>query len=208
MKKTTKKVLALASSAVLLVSASVLGTMAYLTSTDAVENTFTVGQVEISLDEAKVDTEGKEDSSAKRVQENTYKLMPGHEYVKDPTVHVDADSEDSWIFVKVENGLEEIIVTPTIEEQILTNGWTKLETNVYYKSWSSEDGKNDLEVFGSFEISGEVLGGSSDDEGADQTKLYIEDYKTEKITVNAYAIQKDGFDNDVTGAWNAVKNTK
>lgn len=50
----------------LIAAASVLGTLAYLTARDTVTNTFTVGQVDIKLDEAKVllaedllDTSGK-----------------------------------------------------------------------------------------------------------------------------------------------------
>lgn len=56
--KTKSKALLLTLCAVLLVAASVMGTMAYLTSTDKVENTFTVGNVKITLDEAKVNTDG------------------------------------------------------------------------------------------------------------------------------------------------------
>ncbi len=57
MKKKTKALM-LVLCAVLLVTASVLGTMAYLTSTDQVVNTFTVGKVAITLDEAKVNADG------------------------------------------------------------------------------------------------------------------------------------------------------
>ncbi|MBQ9988977.1 MAG: hypothetical protein IJP30_04495 [Clostridia bacterium] len=53
--KTKRKALPLAFCAVLLVAASVLGTMAYLTSTDDVRNTFAVGSITITLDEAPVD---------------------------------------------------------------------------------------------------------------------------------------------------------
>ena len=49
--KTRSKALLLTLCAVLLVTASVLGTMAFLTSTDEVKNTFTVGSVNIALDE-------------------------------------------------------------------------------------------------------------------------------------------------------------
>ena len=52
--KTKSKALLLTLCAVLLVAASVLGTMAYLTSTAKVENTFTIGKVEITLDETDV----------------------------------------------------------------------------------------------------------------------------------------------------------
>ena len=106
--KTKTKALALFLSAVLLVVTTVFATMAYLTSTDEVKNTFTVGKVEITLDEADVDEYGnllnnekevwKEgDTLADRVRGNEYKLIPGHTYVKDPTVTVAAGSEQSYI---------------------------------------------------------------------------------------------------------------
>ena len=87
MKKKTKALM-LVLCAVLLVTASVLGTMAYLTSTDEVVNTFTVGQVAITLDEAKVNPDGTAVTPAERVKANAYHLLPGHAYTKDPTVHV------------------------------------------------------------------------------------------------------------------------
>ena len=56
----------------LLVAASVMGTMAYLTSKDEVKNTFTVGNIKINLDEAKVDQMGDPIQGEKRVKENSY----------------------------------------------------------------------------------------------------------------------------------------
>lgn len=99
--KTKSKALLLTLCAVLLVAASVLGTMAYLTSTAKVENTFTIGKVEIKLDEAKVTADGIPVEGAARVTENSYKLMPGTTYTKDPTVTVKAGSEDSYVRMKV-----------------------------------------------------------------------------------------------------------
>lgn len=92
-----KKSIALVMMAVLLVAASVMGTLAYLTSKDSVTNTFTVGKVAITLDEAEVDANGKVIAGAERVKGNSYKLMPGHEYTKDPTVTVKAGSEESYV---------------------------------------------------------------------------------------------------------------
>lgn len=83
--------------AMLLVAASVMGTLAYLTSTDTVTNTFSIGKVEITLDEAKANPDGSLVEGAARVDGNSYKLMPGHTYNKDPQVHVKADSEPSYI---------------------------------------------------------------------------------------------------------------
>ena len=94
--KTKSKALLLTLCAVLLVAASVLGTMAYLTSTDTVTNTFTVGKVEIKLDETDVTN-----PNGPRVKANSYKLMPGTTYTKDPTVTVKAGSEESYVRMKV-----------------------------------------------------------------------------------------------------------
>ncbi|MBR4035497.1 MAG: hypothetical protein IKJ05_02045, partial [Oscillospiraceae bacterium] len=44
---------------------------------------------------------GMDYEAADRVQENTYKLMPGSTYFKDPKVTVLAGSERSYVFVKV-----------------------------------------------------------------------------------------------------------
>lgn len=99
--KTKSKALLLTLCAVLLIAASVLGTMAYLTSTAKVENTFTIGKVEIKLDEAKVNADGIPVEGAARVTANSYKLMPGTTYTKDPTVTVKAGSEESYVRMKV-----------------------------------------------------------------------------------------------------------
>lgn len=84
--------------AVLLVVASVVGTLAYLTSESKVVNTFTVGNVNITLDEADVNENGVVVSNA-RVKENKYHLVPGQTYVKDPTLTVKAKSEASYVRV-------------------------------------------------------------------------------------------------------------
>lgn len=110
--KTKSKALLLTLCAVLLVAASVLGTMAYLTSTDTVTNTFTVGKVEIKLDETDVT-----DPNGPRVKANSYKLMPGTTYTKDPTVTVKAGSEESYVRMKVIfNNAAEIIALCTDPE--------------------------------------------------------------------------------------------
>ena len=115
--KTKSKALLLTLCAVLLVAASVMGTMAYLTSTDKVENTFTVGNVKITLDEAKVNTDGTPVTPAERVKANEYKLLPGHTYTKDPTVTVKAVSESSYVRMKVTfNNATDIIAMCTDPE--------------------------------------------------------------------------------------------
>ena len=193
MKKKTKALM-LVLCAVLLVTASVLGTMAYLTSTDKVVNTFTVGKVAITLDEAKVNADGTAVTPAERVKENAYHLLPGHVYTKDPTVHVQANSEDSFIFVKVENGIARYEAGTTIAAQIAANGWTRLEgvANVYYKAYTKSAEITDLPVFGSFTIADNA-------NGADGWN----DIAEAKVNVTAYAVQKSGF-NTAFDAWQAT----
>ena len=123
--KTKSKALLLTLCAVLLVAASVLGTMAYLTSTDTVTNTFTVGKVEIKLDETDVTNQ-----TGPRVQANSYKLMPGTTYTKDPTVTVKAGSEESYVRMKVTfNNAKEIIALCT-DPEFADDGPTGVE-NAY-----------------------------------------------------------------------------
>ena len=98
-----KKIVSLVLVCVVVFGIVVGGTFAWLQDTsDAVINTFTVGNVELTLNETDVDLYGEKDGET-RVTENSYKLIPGHTYTKDPIVYVTAGSEPCYVFVKVEN---------------------------------------------------------------------------------------------------------
>lgn len=198
--KNTKKVLLGGVAALALVGTSVFGTYMYLTSTDTVTNTFTVGKVAITLDEADTNEYGKmlyvkdngdlgtdkTDTVADRVKGNEYKLIPGHEYLKDPTVHVSSESEDSWLFVKVENGISNIEADKKIADQMTDEGWSLVgtETNVY--AYKDKVTKNDnIKVFDGFTLTTDAL---------------VKDYANASITITAYAVQADGF-NTAAAAW-------
>ena len=96
-----KKALALLLCAVILVAGSVVGTVAYLTYQDTVVNTFTVGNVEIKLDEAPVDKVTGLVVAGERTDKNEYHLLPGHTYVKDPMVTVLKNSEECYVRMQV-----------------------------------------------------------------------------------------------------------
>ena len=86
----------------LIAIASTIITFALLTfETDTLVNTFTVGQVSLKLDETDVDETGTPIPNANRVTGNEYKLIPGKEYVKDPTMTVLAGSEASYVRILV-----------------------------------------------------------------------------------------------------------
>ena len=199
MKKTLTVLLAL----VLVIAMSVAGTMAYLTSQATVTNSFTVGKVAITLDEAQVDVYGAAVDPAARVKANTYKLIPGHSYLKDPTIHVAADSEDCYLFVKVQDGLTAIEADTKIAAQLATNNWKAVEgvDNVYVYAATDGNAKvvaastsvTDVPVFGSFTLT----------DTAD-----VSNYANASIVVTAYAVQADGFaDKTPAEIWNTANFT-
>ena len=208
------KALLVVACALLLVAASVFGTMAYLTSTDTVTNTFTVGSVAIKLDEADVKLDGTyETDHDSRVDANNYKLMPGHEYIKDPTVTVLKDSESSYVrmLVTISNAstLKEVFGADFLPENY-GKGWDR---TVWIASGITEDTTANTityefryketvaaptadvvldDLFESFTVPGAV----NNDQLA---KL-----KDMTITVVAHAIQADGF-TDADAAWAAFE---
>lgn len=194
--KTRTKVALTVLCALLLVTVSILGTLAYLTSEKTVTNTFTVGNVTITLDEAKVDNNGQKitGEGAARVDANTYKLYPGKEYDKDPTIHVDANSEDCWIFVKVENNIADIEEDGALKiaTQMETD-WTLVTgtTNVYAYNQKAV-ANNNIVVFDGFKIAGTI----------NNETLAL--YQDKKIIVTGYAIQAEGFAS-AQAAWDAAK---
>ena len=113
MKKTLITILA----TVLVCCCVVGGTLAWLTDkTEAVENTFTVGKVDIELAE----TTGSE-----------YKMVPGNTIAKDPRVTVLDGSENCWLFIKVSK-------TQYFDDYIeytIDDGWTLLGgfDGIYYR---------------------------------------------------------------------------
>ncbi len=197
-------------------------TLAYLTSKDTVTNTFTVGNVQITLDEAQVNADGKpinkdgtvvaDLADAERVQKNSYKLIPGHTYTKDPMVTVLSGSESSYIKMTVTfskaNELDAIfapngadmtsIFTGYNADNWIAKGNTKdtAANTRTYEFWYKEtvaaptaDVALDA-LFDSITVPGSI------------TNAQLATIANMTITVNAYAIQADGFAN-AEAAWAA-----
>ena len=212
-----KKTIAIVALVVLVAVASVLGTLAYLTSTDTVKNTFTVGKVNITLDEAEVDMNGVAVTPAKRVKKNEYKLMPGHTYTKDPMVTVLAGSEPSYIKMTVTfskaNELDAIFAPTGADLTSIFKGYDSANwiakgntkdaaaNTRTYEFWYKEtvgaptaDGALDA-LFDSITVPGTI------------TNEQLATIEGMTITVNAYAIQADGFA-DAAAAWAAFNAQK
>lgn len=105
-----KKGLVIAASVMLVLCLAVGGTLAWLMDNSGpVTNTFTYGKVDIELTE----TTGTE-----------YKMVPGNTIEKNPTAKVVKDSEDCWLFVKV----DEADNFDTFMTYAIAEGWTLYNT--------------------------------------------------------------------------------
>lgn len=187
-------------------------TLAYLTSKDTVTNTFTVGKVAIKLDEAKANTDGSLVAGADRVQENSYKLMPGHTYNKDPMVTVLAGSEPSYIKMTVTfskaNELDAIFAPTGADMTSIFKGYDA--TKWIYKG-NTKDATANTRTYEFWYK--DTVGAPTADVALDALfdSITVPDFITGEqlatiadmtITVNAYAIQADGFAN-ADAAWAA-----
>lgn len=131
------KPMLLSAAAIMLVVATVFATMAYMTSSAAVSNVFTVGNVKLHMYETKVDKNGVSlneplVNGMKTADTNSYHLVPGANYLKDPTIYVDGGSDESYLFVRLRNDLKAIekqgdASNPTILQQLKKNGWLEIE---------------------------------------------------------------------------------
>lgn len=183
----TKTLVALLS-LVLLLGCSLSGTLAWLADkTDPVTNTFTVGDVNIELDE----TTGTE-----------YKIVPGVNIAKDPKVTVKANSEACWLFVKIEesaNWPDELTYT-------IATGWTKLTgvTGVYYREVDAETAKNgdDWQVLAGDNTYPDGVVTVSDT----LTKSELQELASNNptLTFTAYAVQQEGV-GTAEEAWNIAQ---
>lgn len=169
----------------LLIGCAIGGTVAWLTDkTTAVTNTFTYGDINITLAE----TTGTD-----------YKIIPGKDINKDPKVTVKANSEACWLFVKVEE--KGTFVANKVTYSI-ADGWTKgdgtnIPENVYYREVDAVTADTDFAV----------LEGNKVTVSDTLTKENIKNITTNPtLTFTAYAVQKDGIA-DAATAWAKVPTT-
>lgn len=120
---TKKKILVLALTIAMAAILAVGGSLAYLTDKDAATNVFTVGKVDITLDETFT-----QDS----------KLLPGVDVNKDVSISLAADSEDAyvWYLWKIPADLDSIDGTTGTNNALHVNAlgstWDKYRKNSKY----------------------------------------------------------------------------
>ena len=177
-------------SLVLAMSMTLGSTMAYLTDTDTKTNTFTMGKVDISVEEENVGD----------------KLTPGQETNKDAKITNNGDN-DAWVWmtVVVPGNIAKYVtpvwangVTPDYTTTDATTGdmtYTVLVDTALASKASTGKILDAVKMDGSVDIQNDKL------------VAVVNGVPTEitgdlKVIVNGYAVQKDGFDT-VTAAYNA-----
>lgn len=98
-----KKVISIIVSVALIAAIGIAATLAYLSDTaGTVENTFTVGNINIELKEAQVDKDGQAlTSGATTTAGNAYHLIPGLTVDKNPFVTVVKGSENAYVYIRL-----------------------------------------------------------------------------------------------------------
>ena len=206
------KPLVLALCAILLVVGTILGTVAYLQDTASVVNTFTVGNVQLKLDEAVVDEKG-EPTGGRTETGNAYHLIPSETYTKDPTVTVLKGSEESYVRMLVTiNCYDELatIFGDPFLPQYFVEGWDNavwVSTQVISMDASANTATYEFRYFETVKPEKDtdlVLDALFDTVTVPNTMTgeQLATIADLKITVEAHAIQATGFAN-ADDAWTA-----
>lgn len=169
---------------VLLIGCAAGGTVAWLVSEPAtIVNTFTIGDIKASLAETTKD----------------YHIVPGVDIAKDPVATVLKNSEDCYLFVKIDeknwpnftdNGTRKV-------DYAVADGWTPLEVEkgVYYREVSKSA---DDQAF-------HILKDDKVTVSSSLTKDELSKVTTQpKLTFTVYAVQRSGVDTPAA-AWALTK---
>lgn len=177
-----KKKIALLLACVMAFGIAVGGTLAWLTDkTDAVVNTFTESDVDITLAE----TTGP-----------SYKMVPGDTIAKDPKATVLADSEACWLFVKVVESTDKKFDDYMTYE--MAAGWTELTegSGIYYREVSDTAADQVFNVLADNQVKVKTT----------VTKAMMDELTTANyptLTFTAYAIQRASFET-AEAAWEGI----
>lgn len=162
----------------LVIGCTIGGTIAWLTAkTDPVVNTFTVGDINITLAETTTN----------------FKMVPGNTISKDPKVTVLKDSEACWLFVEIEKSANlDSFITYSIAD-----GWTALSgaDGVYYREVNATTQDTGFDVLASNQVTVKDTVTK-----AMMNDLQKDDATQPTLTFTAYAVQKDNIA-DAATAW-------
>lgn len=178
-KLSKSKLLILSIAIIALLCTVIGGTVAWLSSTpDPIVNTFTYGDINITLTE----TDTKDDEN---LNTNTYEMIPGNKITKDPLITVKENSEDCYLFVKIEKtaNFDEFMEYRLLENWILLDG----TENVYYQEVIKSTEKQDFYVIkdNTVTVKESVTKRMLNELNRDGVENYPQ------MTITAYAVQRD-----------------
>ena len=184
--------------ALTLVLCSIIGgTVAWLIAdTESVVNTFTYGDINITLEETDTNKDGDNDPNT-----NNYPMIPGNSIEKDPKVTFKANSENAWLFVKLEKSAN----FDDFMTYEMADGWTALDgaDGVYYKA--VEKAADDAEFYvikdNTVKVKDEVTKEMLNALDANGASNYP------KLIVTAYAVQRDSNIASAADAWSKIPAT-
>lgn len=191
------KALVVVLAVMMIVGATIGGTIAWLVdTTETVTNTFSVGDINISLWENDyVSKTNTLDTNKKVTEESEYKIVPGASSPKNPTLTIDKGSEKCWVYVTIENNL--VLENKTVADvDIDMSKWTQIGQTVGNKTlyrYNSEVDASaaavDVDVFEKVSYDGAAI-----------TKANIGSLKDKTIVINGYAHQSANTTQDVADA--------
>ena len=186
------------SAIVLLAIVAVGGAIAYFTDTDTKTNTFTIGNVDITLSEEHWSTT---DSNNNNIPDAAENIAPGVSVAKDPVITNVSATAPAYVYAKVEIPC----TTDATPEEIFTlntigSGWTLMNdgacnngvaTKVYNYGTASAmtalaAGSATPAVFSSVSLNSSITGSENGLSG------------NKNVVVTGYGIQTNGLGNDVT----------
>ena len=178
---------------VLLLILLIGGVVAYFTDTETVSNTFTIGDVDITLTEPNWDTT---DSNSNNVPDAAEAKTPGETVAKDPTI-TNVGTNDAYVFAKVTSACTTDASPKEIFTYTVNSGWylmtpsnscdssTNTVTRIYAYGTSSAMTRvatnGTAVLFNNVTVNSAVTG---DEAGLTGNK---------NVNVEAYAIQADGI---------------
>lgn len=203
------KVIGIISIIALLSILIVSGTSAYLTSTDTINNTFTIGNVKIKILEPTWQDEEVVDTDDDGIPDFAENIVPNNTIPKDPQIE-NIGENDAYVYMKVTIPAKKII-TAAKDGKILNNGeavdtplftydidsnWTEITSaidtttndsdevteyiHVYYYNKKIEKGEKTTALFNSVTFANIIDG-------------QLESLSSCNIKIDAYAIQSDNL---------------
>lgn len=193
-----RKPLLLALAMALALAGAAGGTVAWLRSdTLEVKNTFTVGDIRIRLTETGTNADGDKNQLTKR-----YEMLPGAILHKDPTVYVDARSEDCWLYVRIlpSSNFSDFM------EYAMADGWTPLQgdMNIFWRRVDQQDESQSFPVLKDHQV-------KVKNSVTYSALAALTDKNAPTLTITAYAMQRSDQASALAtaeSAWQALGNVQ